>query len=204
MSKLKMLKFEAATLQNNGKSMIEKVQRLGVAQLDKINDSRLFCAETSDSVSTYDKSIDIISGALKVLESKGARIGVGMFSGRKDVEEKLYYSKSSNANNALSDAYEILRLNKLVSDLQAEYVRCRTLYDSLYAWREIDVPLSGVSTQSATVLVGSFPVEYDYSTLQNLFAQSLPGINEYQIKIYYSFPHKVSLILCHHHLILLK
>ena len=36
MSKLKMLKFEAAALQQNGKELIEALQKLGVTELSKV------------------------------------------------------------------------------------------------------------------------------------------------------------------------
>ena len=67
MSKLKMLKFEAAALQQNGKGLIEALQKLGVTELSKVTDERLFESKTSESTQIYESNISTVSQAMDIL-----------------------------------------------------------------------------------------------------------------------------------------
>ncbi len=198
MSKLKMLKFEAATLQNKGKDLIEQIQSVGVAQLEKICDKRLFDAETSDTASMYERSMDVVARAIDVLKLYGADLGGGMFSGRKSVETEQYLSRIARSGDILNNSYDILRLDKLISDSEAERARCITSRDSLEVWKNLDIPLGGISTTTSTVFVGTFPTEYTYESLLGIFALALPDIKEYHIEIYYSSKQITSVsVFCH-------
>ena len=88
MSKLKMLKFEAAALQNRSKGFIEQLQKIGVVDIDEFEDSRLFESETSSSVSGYEKSLDVINSAMSVLSENGVKTSGGLFSGRTEIKDK--------------------------------------------------------------------------------------------------------------------
>ncbi len=186
MSKLKMLKFEAAALQSNGKSLIERLQKMGVTQFDKVDDARLFEASASESASTFEKSIDVINEAMSVLTESGISFGTGMFSGRKELSETDYGKRCENAKDVLDSCYEVIRLNKYISECQGEIVRNTTLIDSLSSWEKLDIPMVGVSTKYASAFVGSLPKEYTLSELNTLIGEALPHINEYCIDIVHS------------------
>lgn len=186
MSKLKMLKFEAAALQSNGKSLIERIQKLGVTQLETVEDKRLFKASAIDSAATFEKSIDVVSDAMAILSENGIGFGAGMFSGRKELSENDYNKRCENSKNVLDTCYEVIRLNRFISDCQGEIVRNTTLIDSLSAWENLDIPMSGVTTKYASAFVGSLPKEYSVDELRTLIGEALPHINEYCIDIIHS------------------
>ena len=186
MSKLKMLKFEAATLQQNGKVLVEKLQKLGVTELEKIDDKRLLVDSFLDSDASYDKNINVIEDAMSVLTRYGVSFGNGMFSGRKAMEESEFDKASGNSLQTLDDAREILKLDKQKSDAAAEIVRCNTLLDSLSVWEKLDVPVGGVRTESSVVFSGSLPKEYSYEQLCAMIGEELPEIREYCIEIIHS------------------
>lgn len=198
MSKLKILKFEAATLQNNGKNLLEQIQKLGVAELESFNDRRLFETSGTDSVAMCEKSLDVISNAMEILKENGADFGIGMFSGRKEIECEEYNKRSRNIALVLEKCQEICELKKAVSDMENERVRNVTLFDSLAAWKKLDVPLSGISTDKTCFLVGAFPREYTFETLTLLISESLPHISEYTVEILYSSKEITSaVVVCH-------
>ena len=198
MSKLKMLKFEAAALQNKGKDLIEQLQGIGVAELESFDEKRLFEVKASDTASMYERSIDVVEGAMEVLKDYGADFGGGMFSGRKVLDREKFALLSQRASDILSDCYEILSLRKEISDLEGEKVRSTTIYDSLKVWKDLDIPLGGFITESTYAIVGTFPREYGYDELKLLFSQNLPEITEYSFKIYYSSKEITSAVfVCH-------
>ncbi len=198
MSKLKMLKFEAATLQADCKNMIEQLQQIGVVQLERIDDKRLIDVSTSEKTVSYEKNIDAVSDAMEILKNFGVDFGLGMFSGRSVLDKEQYRLNAEGVSETLNASYEIVRLNKRLSDLESERVRNTTLVDSLSVWEKLDIPLSGVSTQFSSCFVGTFPVEYSYESLNGLFAESLPQIKEYEIEIIYSSKEITSAcVVCH-------
>ena len=198
MSKLKMLKFEAAALQSKGKDLIEQLQGIGVAELQSFDDKRLFEAKSSESATMYEKCIDVVESAVNVLKDYGADFGTGMFSGRNALEDDQYRERSRNVSEVLNNSYEILTLNKLISDLESEKVRNTTLYDSLKVWKDLDIPLGGFTTENTCAFVGTFPKEYGYEELKLLLSENLPDIKEYSLKIYYSSKDITSaVVVCH-------
>lgn len=186
MSKLKMLKFEAATLQNKGKDLLEQIQKIGVAELESFKDKRLFDASGQDSVQMCEKNLDIVNDAMNILKENGVDFGMGMFSGRKQINSDEYSEKSQKMSDVQELCYDIVRLNKSLSDMQGERVRCTTLLDSLTVWKELDIPLSGCLTAMTTCFVGTFPREYSYDTLGALISEALPELSEYSFEVLYS------------------
>ena len=68
-----MLKFEAAALQQNGKKLIENLQRTGIVQLSDIEDERLFTSSVSDSASVYESGAQAVMQALETLSEYGIK-----------------------------------------------------------------------------------------------------------------------------------
>ncbi len=192
MSKLKMLKFEAATLQNRKHDLLEQLQKSGIAQLEKVDDARLFPDENQDKISEYEKRASTVADAMSVLGEYGIDFGVGMFSGRKVIDWNDYVKACDEAEEYLAYSTEIQSLHKSISDSKSEIVRCNTLIDSLFSWQKLDVPAGGVSTQFTSVHVGSFPREYTYEALACEIAAALPHVNEYCFEIV----HASKLITC--------
>ena len=198
LSKLKMLKFEAAALQSNSNDLIEQLQKIGVVELQSFDDKRLLEAKTSDSAVMYEKYIDVVESAVNVLKDNGADFGMGMFSGRCVLENEQYHERSQKVSEVLDNSYEILSLNKSIADYESEKVRNTTLYDSLKVWKELDIPLCGFTTENTCAVVGTVPKEYTYDDLKLLISESLPDVKEYSLKIYYSSKDITSaVVVCH-------
>lgn len=198
MSKLKMLKFEAATLQKQGIDLIEQMQRLGAAQLESISDERLVEKNAAQSVSTYEKNTNTVSAAMDVLKEYGADFGMGMFSGRKAVTEGEYVSRSEKCRQTLEDCLEILRLSRCINEANAEIVRATTLIDSLSVWEKLDIAAGSNPSKTCSVYIGTFPREYTAQTLSLEIAGALPEIKEYTLEVYYSSKQITSVcVICH-------
>ena len=133
-----------------------------------------------------EKNLDIVNDAMNILKENGVDFGMGMFSGRKQINSDEYSEKSQKMSDVQELCHEIVRLNKSLSDMQGERVRCTTLLDSLTVWKELDIPLSGCSTAMTTCFVGTFPREYSYDTLRALISEALPELSEYSFEVHYS------------------
>lgn len=186
MSKLKMMKFEAATLQNNSKNLIEELQKASVVEIESFSDKRLFETNTQDVGSRYEKSIDTVSDALSILAECGVKLGGGMFSGRTEISDENYREKSSKVSQTLDTAYDIIKVHRSISDYAAESVRLTTALDSLRIWQKLDVPLGTSCTESSVYFAGSFPREYTHETLAVELAAILGDVREYSFEIVYS------------------
>ena len=198
MSKLRMLKFEAAALQNRGKDLIEQLQRLGAVSLEKVSDKRLFENGVSDNAYMYEKNMDVVDNAMEILKDYGGNYSGGMFSGRKQLSDEEYRKLYSTVQDTLAASHEIVKLKKLLSDTLSEKSRCTVLLDSLKIWQNLDIPLNNTTTESSSLFVGTFPVEYTKESLDLLFAEKLPGICEVATEVLYTSKEITSaVVICH-------
>ncbi len=198
MSKLKMLKFEAAALQQNGKKLIEKLQRAGMVQLSNIEGERLFISSVSDSAAVYESSAQTVMQALETLAEYGIKYAGGMFSGRTVITDEQYASKCAYVTEYLKKAYKIAELKKTIADSKAEIVRCETGIGSLYVWRNLDISMQGVATASTVCFTGTLSGEYTREKLLCEMARLVPDIKEYEIEIVCALKEITSIaVLCH-------
>ena len=198
MSKLKMLKFEAATLQQNSKKLIEQLQKCGVAQLEQINNNEVFISSTSDEVARYEKSIDVVSRAMGVLSEYGFKPAGGFLSGRRSLTDAEFSSKSESRSSLVEKAYEICSLRKTLSDAKAETVRLEASLASLSVWQSLDVPFGRTVTESSVIFVGTLPRQYTYESLNELFANELCDVKDYEIEIVSSSKEITAIcVVCH-------
>jgi len=186
LSKLKMLKFEAATLQNRSKRFVGQMQRLGVVHLEKITDKRLFEASASESVSGYEKAMGVIDEAFSILLSHNIKQKSSLFAGRKALSEEEFDKSSLNVDEYLSYAYEICKADKLIAELHGEEVRILTQLDTMRVWEKLDIPLSTAETKHTSVFIGSFSGEYTNEKLSEVLALQMGENKEYSFEIVYS------------------
>ncbi len=198
MSKLKMLKFEAATLKSFGSVLIGSMQKLGVAQLEKSEDERLSEASFADKVSLYEKNCETVTLAMDILKENGASFGVGMFSGRKALTDAEFSLMSEGCAESLDECKEIIRLSKEISEARAEVIRLSSLKDSLEVWKGLDVGARASGTRTCSVMLGTFPREYSKEELLSAIAEALPDVREFTLEIYHSSKEITSVcFICH-------
>ena len=198
MSKLKMLKFEAAALQQNSKSLIEALQKLGVAELSKVSDERLFESKTLESTQIYESNLLTISHAMETLSEYGINCSNGMFSGRKVIDEKEYSEKCGNIYDYVKHAYKINELKKSISDSKAEIVRMETVASSLKIWENLDISMLGATTVNTVCFIGTIGGEYTRERLLTELSRSIPHIKEYDVEIVCALKEITSaVIVCH-------
>ncbi len=198
MSKLKMLKFEAVALQNDGKALIEELQKLGVCQLEKNQDDRLFLSSTSETVATYEKSCDVINRSFSILTEYAIKTELGMLSGRRKIDKSEYDKKIQDINSILKIAYDIVECKRVSVESNAEILRLKTVIDSLRIWEKLDITLSGNNTKTCKVFVGTFPKQYSEETLMNELSVLVPEAVEYELEIVYSSKQiSAVVVICH-------
>ena len=186
MSKLKMLKFEAAALQKKSKILIENLQKSGLCQFEKAENNGLFSASVSDSEKMYERYAATVDSAMKILSEKGAKFSGGLFSGRKELDEKQFADRIEAVPDSFVLCENVIALDKRMSDLAAEKSRCETLFDVYSAWSNLDIPMTGVKTEFSTFFVGSFPRLYSLEELKSEISERIPEISDYEIEIVFS------------------
>ncbi len=198
MSKLKMLKFEAATLKSFGAELIGNMQKIGIAQLEKSEDERLTSASFADKVSFYEKNCETVSLAMDILKEKGASFGGGMFSGRKALTDAEFSAMSEKSPESLDECKEIISLSKEISEIKAEEIRLCSLKDSLEVWKGLDIGAKECSSKTCSVLLGTFPRGYSKDELLSAIAEALPDVREFTLEIYHSSKEITSVcFICH-------
>ena len=198
MSKLKMLKFEAAALQQNGKVLIEALQKLGVTELSKVTDDRLYESSTAESTQIYESNAALVLQAMDTLSEYGISCSNGMFSGRQELTEDEYSEKCSKISDYVKTAYKINELKKTVADCKIEAVRNENALASLKIWENLDISMLGANTLNTVCFTGTLSGEYSRERLLCELSQSIPDIKEYDAEIVCALKEITSaVIICH-------
>lgn len=186
MSKLKMLSFEAVTLQNRAEKLVRKLQKMGVCHIEKCDDERLLEFKTADKEAACERNMQACLDALDVLSKNGVKVSSGLFSTRKPIEERDFDLLYDEAEKYLEYAKQIVEYKKKIDDASVEVSRCRTVIDSLSVWKTLDTPICERSTKHTCMFCGTFPIEYTRQTLGMALCNSLPEKCEYDFEIVYS------------------
>ena len=158
MAKLSMKVVEIITLQQDGKELLESLQRSGVMELTRVDDCRLTGINTKSGVIRLEKHIAAVEEALQILnEIVPPTAGVmAMFNGRTPVDSDAYREIVSDADDCLKVALAIQSARRRIDEAKAETVKCQAALDALTPWLALDLPMQFAGTEQTATFVGTF------------------------------------------------
>lgn len=186
-------------MQSDGKKLVEQLQRLGAAELDKMRDERFEDMQVSDIVSVCEKNLHTVSEALEILDRYAPlKQGISMFSGRQEISYSDYSENVSHSDEVFRCALDIINCDRTVADAAAEISRCEALLSGLEVWKNLDIPMNTASTRMTKIYIGSFPKMYDKAGLLSEVSRMVPQINEFDAEIVYSSKIiTTAMVICH-------
>lgn len=188
-AKLKMQKFEVISLIEDSKSVIDYLQRKGVTELTKHEIPDGMCnLDTSYSVNQLQKFLDTANKAQEILagfaEQKSSLID--SFKPPEEIELQSFLTLADETDKTMSCCYDVLELEKSISQARTETVRLETVNSSLSVWQKLDVPIKCKPTKYVEVLTGTFPDLQTEETIKTRLAELLPEIETVEAEVVYS------------------
>lgn len=167
-------------LRQDRKRLLEHLQDSALIEISKSEKSRdgFSRVDLSSQTQVFERNVTLTEQALKILDSVSPKKGglLASFKGRQEVDPDEIGEIASNSKDVIAVCTRLTELDKKRADNAAEQVRIKTQLAQLEAWSKLDIPLNTSETQSTAVFVGSFPVLYDQSSLQQAIAAENPKL----------------------------
>ncbi len=174
MAKLTMKKIRLFALRKDRKQLMERLQRLGVLQIETVDRAEQgFAHEDMEAQAQgFERSAAVAGQALEVLqeelpEKKGL---FASLSGRREVEMEAFAQVSVRSTEVLEDCQRVLALRRQQAEDAAELVRLRAARAQLEPWEALDIPVSFKGTRTTAAFIGTLPGTYSFVSLAEALA----------------------------------
>lgn len=188
MAVLPMKKINIYGLKNNRKKVLEYVQRRGVVEVTdlKLDKGGIFAkSDTQPAKATFENSIKTLNAAVGILDGivKPEKDMLKMLKGRDAITLSGYEAVASNSGELNRAALRVASLGKKISDTKADVIRLETSIEAIMPWMDLDISMRTVSTETASVFIGSLPEDYTEEGLKAELAKLLPDVKAVEAEV---------------------
>lgn len=176
MAKLNMKKMQIIFLQNDSRSLLADLQRLGVTEISEAQDDRLQKLSAKSRAATFERNLKTAEECLEILDRyspSGGGIGA-MFQGRTELTVQEYEARVRDADKSLKYAEDICGLARRINEYRGEIQKCEISVSQLALWDKLDIPMQKQSTASCAVFTGTVPDEMGCDAVTSKIAEKVP------------------------------
>lgn len=202
MAIVQMKRVTIYAMRENRKAILETLQRRGVIEVEKLKlkDNLYKFEDTSQKRAIFEKNSELAGNAYRILEGyvPSDHSLFASLKGKDDISVDNYYTFVNDAPEIMRVAYEIVSLDKEISDLKADIIGLKTQMDSLIPWSKLDVPMRFKGTAETAAFIGSFPQNRSYEDIVTQLAEIIPDVDGYSLEVISSSPNQTCIfLLCH-------
>ena len=158
MAKVRLVRFEIASMLSESKGIVEHLQKCGYVHLENTDDDALLKYDTTDIVQSIEQEQLKVDEAVSILE-KTCEIKKGLiesFTDYKIVSYDRYKALSVKNDEAYKICNEILLLEKEKDKISAEIAENRQLIHYMQPWSSLDIVMGSKRTLSSRIFIGNF------------------------------------------------
>lgn len=178
MAVLKMQRISICALKKDRKAILEKLQSLGVLEVDIAIDGDGYFrkTDTAGQRAGFERAAAVADQALDVLE-RYVPEEKSIFAA---LEGKLLIGRSQerkvkeNRREILKTAKKICELDREHAEKLAEAVRIRNSIEGLAPWTSLDVPLRNSATKRTVIFPGTMPGGTTLEAISEVIAEKAP------------------------------
>lgn len=161
MAVLQMQKIHICATKKNRKKILELLQRKGVVQIQSFRDEdeTFRRTDTSSFRADYERYVALAEQSLEILdkyspEKKGL---LASLNGKKQITEAEYDEVVRDQDDIIHKASKIIKLQKLITESQANAQKIAAQSEALAPWISLDIPISMRGTRKTTAFIGTLP-----------------------------------------------
>lgn len=163
MAVLKMCKITICALKKNRKAVLERLQSMGVVEIQSDVESAEGFArmDTSGSRAQFERNAQMADHALAVLDeiAPEQKSMLASLEGKMPVTEDDFAEISLKQEFYKSQVNEILQAQKKIAESRSEVQKAKQQIEALQPWISLDVSMNYSGSKRAGVLIGSLPTE---------------------------------------------
>lgn len=183
MAKLKMLKIGVYGLQSDRKQVLEKMQRLGVVEIEDVKAQEdKIKLNTSQQLDSFSNTIDVFEQAIEILDryTDYKPKMLSTYRSRPIMSNDEFMSVVERSDRNIERCYGILRKEKQIEELKTDILRLEIRREALKPWLELDVSMRFVGTRSTKTFIGTVPGAHTSQTIKELIAQKNPELTLFE------------------------
>lgn len=171
MAVLQMQRISICGLKKNRKAILEKIQSLGVIEMDQAAGEEGFSMmDTAAARQGFEKQAHMIESALAVLDAYVPEKH-SLFSsleGKTLIQQERFDQAGKDKEAILAKAERINACSKEIAEDKAGILKLSNQMEALAPWMSLDVPMNCTGTKDAALLLGTMPPE---TTMDSVYAQ---------------------------------
>lgn len=203
MAKIKLASFELVAVLKDSKRVVDYLQKLGVTQLENIENESLIKHNTNQVVNEVEEMYNQCKYSLELIE-KYAQIKKSFsqkIADYREIDYSEYKNLVSKCEKMLLKVNEINEAQESIEKQKEKILKAQTKIDYHYAWSNFELPMCSTRTASTTIYIGTFDFETTEQMLLSKLKDKNPELEDVAVQIISS--EKVltcAMIICHNSL----
>ncbi len=190
MAVLQMHRISICALKEDRKAILEKLQALGVMQIDlsRLQEEDLHRMDTAKSRQVFEKQAVAADQALEVLD-RYAPEKTSMLSsleGKPLIGKPEYGDCVERKTQILQDAKQLTEWSRQIAENEAAIVKLENQIEALTPWLKLDIPLCGSKTKQAVTIVGTMSGVWNADDIYGMVAENEEAPEAYEVQILYT------------------
>ena len=181
MAKVKLVRFEIASLLGDSKRIVEHLQKCGYAHLEDLKDEGLSKYDTQKIVFNFEQEQKTVNECIAVLE-KTCQIKRGLiesFTDFKVLSYDRYKALADKNEKSYRVCHEILELENEKQKTLNELSSKKQLIEQIVPWKKLDIVMCSKRTLSSRIFIGTFNKNLTAEQIMQLISlkdESMDGI----------------------------
>ena len=187
MAVLQMHRISICALKEDRKAILEKLQALGVMQVDvsMLQDEDLHKMDTAKSRQVFEKQAVAADQALEVLDryAPEKKSMLSSLEGKPLIGKPEYWGCVERKAQILQDAKQLTEWSRQIAENEAAIVKLENQIEALTPWLKLDVPLSGSATKQSVCIVGTMSGVWTQDAIYGMVAEIEDAPEAYEVQI---------------------
>lgn len=199
MAVLQMQRISICALKKDRKAILERLQSMGTVEMDQIaqDEAGFEKMDTLNARQGFEKKAQLSENALAILEvyAPEKHSLLAGLEGKKLIGKKEFDQIISDKQQVISDANEIVALNKEIAENKANILKLSNQIEALSPWLTLDVPMDCRGTKKTAMLLGTMAAGSTEEAVYTAVAQHSPEAQALDVQIIHSDKDAVYLVV---------
>ena len=190
MAVMQMQRISICALKENRKAILEKLQALGVMEIDTtvLQDEDLQKMDTSSSRQVFEKQAVMADHALEVLDTYAPekKSMLSSLEGKPLIGQPEFHHSIELRGQILQDAKNLTEWSRKISEKQAAIQKLENQAESMTPWLALDIPMAGENTEQTVSFIGTLPGALTKESIHQMVSEQNEQLEAFDVKVLYT------------------
>lgn len=186
MAVLQMQRVSICALKKDRKAILEKLQALGVMEMDQITDEDGFeKMDTLNAKQSFEKKAQLTETALGILNAYAPEKQslLSSLAGKELVSQEEFQKVTAKKDEIIAKADDLIEKSKQIAEIKANIVKLENRIEVLAPWLSLDAPMNYRGTSRTVMLLGTMPGGMNEAMILEKVAAECPEVEALDVEI---------------------